>query len=122
MGVPGFNVLLALPAGFFVGGWLAHSCAGFIRMKKAARLCAGFTTSVLALICVASATIALVSSSTASDLKGLLGLPFGVTRAMIIGLILGGGVFILALQWWLTLRSVERAYGYFVSRADPSMP
>ena len=117
MGVPVFNVALALPAGFFVGGWLAHSGADYARMKKAARYSALFTTSVLSLVCVASAAIALASPSTASDLQRMLSLPVRVTRAMIIGLILGGGSFLLALQWWLTLRSVDWFYGHFSSRA-----
>ncbi len=120
MGVPVFNVALALPAGFFIGGWLAHSGADSTRMKKVARHSAVFTTSVLGLICVASATIALASSSTASDLQKMFNLPIQVTPAMIIGIILGGGIFILILQWWLTLKSVERAYGYFVARVSSS--
>lgn len=120
MGVPVFNVALALPAGFFIGGWLAHSGADSTRMKKVARHSAVFTTSVLALICVASAAIALASSSTASDLQKMFILPIQVTPTMIIGIILGGGIFILVLQWWLTLKSVERAYGYFVAHSNPS--
>ncbi len=120
MGVPVFNVALALPAGFFIGGWLVHSGADSTRMKKVARHCAIFTTSVLALICIASAAIALASSSTASDLQKMFGLSVQVTPAMIIGIILGGGIFILILQWWLTFKSVERAYRYFFARVSPS--
>ena len=120
MGVPVFNVLLALPAGFFVGGWLAHIGADSTRMKNAARHSAIFTTSILALVCVASSAIALASSSTASDLQGMLNLPFQVTPVMIIGIIAGGGILILILQWWLTIKSVERAYEYFVTRDSPS--
>jgi hypothetical protein len=47
----------------------------------------------------------------------MLGLPFTVTPVMIIGIILGGGGLILALEWWLTLQSVERAFGYFAAHA-----
>jgi len=54
---------------------------------------------------------ALAARSTASDLQGILGLPFQATPAMIIGIILGGGTVTLALDWWLTVKSVERAYG-----------
>ena len=117
MGVPVFNIALALPAGFFIGGWLAHNRADFTSMKKVARHSAVFTTSVLALICLASATIALASSSTAFDLQHMLSLSVQVTPAMIMGIILGGGIFILILQWWLTIMSVERAYKYFVASA-----
>jgi len=116
MGVPVFNVALALPAGFFIGGWLVYNGADSTRMKKAARYSALFTTSVLAFICTASATIALVSYSTASDLQGMFGLQ--ITPVMIVGIILSGGIFILILQWWLTFWSVELSYRYFVARVN----
>jgi hypothetical protein len=117
MGVPVFNVLLALPAGVFVGRWLARSSADSIRVREAARQTAIFTTGVLGLICIASAAIAIASRSTASDLQGMLGTPFPITPLMIIGIILGGGALLLAVEWWLTLQSVERAYGYFSAHA-----
>ncbi len=116
MGVPVFNVALALPAGFFIGGWLVNNSADSARMKKAARYSALFTTSVLAFICALSATIALVNSSTTSDLQGMFGLQ--ITHVMIIGIILGGGIFILILQWWLTFWFVKLAYRYLVARVS----
>jgi hypothetical protein len=115
MGVPILNVALALPAGVFVGRWLARYGADSSYTKKVARQAALFTASTLGLVCVASGVIALVNRSTASDLQGMLGLQFQVTPPMIVSIILGGGAIILALDWWLTIRSVERAYRYFVA-------
>jgi hypothetical protein len=120
MGFPVFNVVLALPAGFFVGGWLVHSGADSARMKKTARRAAAFTTSVFGLVCFASGTIALADPYTGSDLQGMLSLPFQVTHGMIICIILGGGIPILFLQWWLTFKSVERTYGHVLARASSS--
>jgi hypothetical protein len=117
MGVPVFNVILALPAGVFVGRWLAHSGADSTHMQKVARQVAVFTACILGLVCIASGSIALANSSTASDLQRMLGLQFHVTRVMIVGIILGGGTMILALDWWLTIKSVERAYWYFIAHA-----
>lgn len=119
MGVPVFNVILALPAGVFIGRWLAHSGADSIRMQKVAQHSAVYTTGMLGLVCVTSAAIALADRSTASDLQRMLGLPFQVTPVMIIGIILGGGTMILTLEWWLTVKSVKSAYGYFVAHAKP---
>lgn len=119
VGVPVFNVVLALPAGLFVGGRLAYSGADSTAMKAAARRSAMFTTGVLGVVCAASAFIALASPSTASDLQGMLGLSFRVTRPMIIGLILSGGLSMLALQWWLTCRAAERTYRYLTASANP---
>ncbi len=116
MGVPIFNVALALPAGFVVGGWLAHGGADSTRVKAAARRSAVFTTGVQALVCVASASLALASPSTASELQHMLGLPFRVSLGMILGIILGGGTFLLVLQWWLTCKCVELTYRYLVAR------
>jgi hypothetical protein len=117
MGVPVFNIMLALPAGLFIGCWLVHSGADSARMRKAARQVAVFTTSILGLVCTASASIALVDPSTAHNLQGMFGLPFQVTTEMILDIILGGGAMILALDWWLTVKSVECAYGYFNDHA-----
>jgi len=110
MGVPIFNTILALPAGFFIGRRLVHNGSDFGSMKKAARQTAAFTTGILGLICLASASIALLSSSTASDIRGMLRLPFQVTLVMIVGIILVGGAMILALNWWLTAKVIERVY------------
>lgn len=118
MGVPVFNVALALPAGFFIGGWLVYNGADSARMKKAARYSALFTTSVLAFICALSATIALINSSTTSDLQGMFGLQ--LTHGMIIGIIIGGGISLLILQWLLTYWFVQLAYRYFVTHISSS--
>ena len=116
MGVPVFHVLLALPAGFFVGCKLARNYEDLHHMKKAARKAAVFTTTIMGFICVASATFALLSPSTPSDVKGILGLPFQVTHTMIFGIILVGGTTIMALNWWLTLRAIERTYQYYLTQ------
>jgi len=87
-------------------------------MQKVARKVSVFTASILGLVCIASGSVALASRSTASDLQGMLGLQFQVTPVMIVGIIVGGGTMILALDWWLTIKSVERAYAYFVAHAE----
>ena len=79
------------------------------------RRTARFTTGVLALICAASAIIALVSSSTASDLRGMLNLDFTVTQGLIVALILVGGMALLALGWGLSVASVRFTF-FFLQR------
>ena len=107
MGVPVLNAALAIPAGFVVGSRLVADNADRRQVWKTAKYTAWFTTGVLALICAASALIALASSSTAADLRGMLGLGFEVTRGMIIGLILVGGSALLAACWGLSIASVS---------------
>jgi hypothetical protein len=118
MGVPVFNVGLALPVGFFIGGWLAHLNADSTRVARTARYTALYTTGVLAFLCIASAGIALASDSTRSDLHGMFGFP--ITTAMLIGIIVGGGFFILVLQWWLVSRSITLVFRLFIEHAGPS--
>ncbi len=110
MGVPVFNSLLALPAGFVAAARLAEKKPEAQRIGKAAKRTAWFTTGVLSLVCAASAWIALVSSSTPADLKGMLGLGFEVTQGMIVGLIVVGGTGLLAVNWLLTLAALKVSY------------
>lgn len=118
MGMPVFNLLLALPAGAFVGRWLAHCGADSAHMQRTAQRTAVFTASVLALVCLTSASIALAAHSTASDLQRMLALPFEVTRWMIVGIIVVGGVVMLTFDWWLTTRCVKGVYRCFIAHHE----
>ena len=110
MGVPVFNLVLALPAGFILGSRLASQHADEIKLRVVSRHVSEFTTFVLALICVASAMIALADPFTEANLQGMLALPFSVTRGMVIGLIAVGGVVLLLLNWLLTFASARFTY------------
>jgi hypothetical protein len=110
MGVPVLHAALAIPAGFVVGSRLAEEKAELPRVRKVAQYTAWFTTAVLALVCAASATFALLSPSTADDLHGMLRLGFDVTQEMIVGLILVGGVLLLGFGWGLSVVSVRLTY------------
>jgi hypothetical protein len=110
MGVPVIHAALAVPAGFVVGSRLAADNAGRQPARKMAWRTAWFTTGVLAMVCAASACIALADPYTAGNLRGMLGLGFDVTRGMIIGLILVGGVALLVVCWGLSIASVRVTY------------
>lgn len=112
MGVPILNVALAVPAGFVVGGRLVHEKAAGREVRAAALRTSILTAGVLAVVCAASAVVALMSASTAGDLQGMLGLDFAVTPAMIWGLILVGGAGLLAVDWVLTGLSVRLTYRF----------
>jgi hypothetical protein len=102
MGVPIFNAALAIPAGFVVGGKLAREKVDGVRLRRASLRTCILTTALMALVCAASAFFALMSPSTPSDLRGMLGLGFEVTPVMILALILVGGAGLLAINWLLT--------------------
>ena len=107
MGVPIFNALLSVPAGFVIGARLASENADRIQVRKVMRDTALFTTGILFLVCIASAFFALSSPSTPNDLRGMLGLKFEVTQSMVIGLIVIGGILLLAFNAILTAASIR---------------
>ena len=107
MGVPVVNASLAIPAGFVAGTRLRAENADMLRVRKITRRTAWFTTGVLALVCAASAIIALADPFTAGNLRSMLGLGFEVTQGMIIGLILVGGAGLLAVCWGLSVAAVR---------------
>jgi hypothetical protein len=115
MGVPVFNVALAIPAGFVVGGRLAHVTADRLRVRSATLKTSILTTCLLALICACSAFLAQISPSTPSDLEGMLRLGFEVTPAMVWGLILVGGVGLLVVNWLLTVFSIRFTYRFLTA-------
>ncbi len=115
MGVPVLNAALAIPAGFVAGSRLAGDNIDRQHVRRTARRTAWFTCGVLALVCAASASLALASQSTASDLRGMLGLGFAVTQEMILALILVGGAALLAACWGLTFAAVRLTY-HFMQR------
>ena len=112
MGVPIFHVLLAIPAGFVMGGRLAAEKADFPRLRKTTSKTCLVTTGLMALTCMASAFFALASPSTPADLQGMLRLGFSVTPVMLWGLILVGGIFLLVVNWALTALSTHLAYRF----------
>ncbi len=110
MGVPVFNVILAVPAGLFVGSKLARQTADRDEAGQMYRNTCVFTTGVLAAVCVISAVIALVDPYTSVDLQNMLGLRFEVTRWMLAGIIVVGGTALLLLQWRLTGKVIYLTY------------
>jgi len=117
MGVPVFNLALAVPAGFFMGSRLARRNACQDEVRRMKRSTCVFTTGVLAVVCAASAAVALFDPYTAANLQGMLRLPFEVTRGMVVGIILVGGTALLLLQWAVTARCFSAAYARRVNAA-----
>jgi hypothetical protein len=112
MGVPVFNLLLAVPAGLFIGSKLAHQRADYNEVRRMSRNTCIFTTGVLAAVCVTSAVIAWVDPYTSLNLQGMLGLQFEVTRWMLAGVIVVGGIALLCLQWGITGQVIRLTHAF----------
>jgi hypothetical protein len=110
MGMPAFNVALALPVGLVVGGKLAASNCDSDCGRRIIRHACISTTVVLAAVCAASATIALLHPSTASELQHMLSLGFEVTSTHVTGLIVVGGGALLVLHWTITAFVARRTW------------
>jgi hypothetical protein len=109
MGVPVFNVFLAIPAGLFMGRKMANHPVSPEAEKQLVQKTNFFTTGVMAFICVSSAYLTLRDPTTAANLEGMLRLHFAVTQGMIIALIIVGGAALLVIHWWLGKKSYQIA-------------
>lgn len=90
MGVPVFCALVGLGLGIYLGR--RGQAGGKLRTARLGLL------ALLTAVCVASATLALRDPYTASGIKGMLKLPFDVTRTLLWGLIVCGGTALLFIQ------------------------
>ena len=92
MGFPAFNIILGLIAGYYFGKRIS-----FMKMKSEMQpqiinkvsLFAGL---IMALFCTSTGIIALSDEYTGNAVKGILGLGFEVTKAMILVIVIVGGV------------------------------
>jgi hypothetical protein len=107
MGVPVFNLVLAIPAGYYVARRASIQEMDELTEKEFFLSTKIFTTVVIALICLTSAFLALRDPTTAENLELMLRLSFKVTQPMIIGLIVVGGAGILVINWWLTGMTIQ---------------
>ena len=98
MGVPVFNALMGVAAGWYVGRRAKAIAGGEGALREPVGKAVLLSTAVLAAFCVASAWLALRDSTTAANLEGMLGLGFHLTTGMIWGIILAGGALLLAAQ------------------------
>ncbi len=98
MGVPVFNAMMGVFAGWYVGRRAKLLSARRDEMTKPLNRAVVFSTAVLAAFCVAAAWLALRASTTTANLEGMLGLGFHLTQGMIWGIVLVGGALLLAAQ------------------------
>lgn len=114
MGVPVFNVIPGFIAGYY---WVKRKAnrGEVTEVEKDIRTVPVFTASIMFLVCVVSAAIALSSKSTPDDLKGTLHLNFEITIPMVIILIMTGGTGLVLMEYFIT-RFIMRKTLTHVSR------
>lgn len=101
MGVPVFNLAAGALAGYY---WVKRilNRNELDNSGRDVRRVSIFTSSITAIVCLASALFALLSKSTPEDLKGMFHLHFDITRPILVSIIIIGGIMLVALQYFLT--------------------
>jgi hypothetical protein len=113
MGVPVFNLLPGAAAGIYAGRRLVHSRLERAGAVAAIRRVSMLASASMALICAASAYLALLNPmDTARNLQGMLGIrSFQVTAGMVIAIIAIGGTALVFVQYHVTKIAAKVAYG-----------
>jgi hypothetical protein len=102
MGFPVFNAFLGMLAGYYAGKRLCHQDSTEKMRIKSLFQVPLFTGLIMALICIPSAYFGLVGEGAGGEIQGMLGLNFTVTKLMIWGIVLIGGVSLIVLDFFLT--------------------
>lgn len=108
MGMPVCNLLVGIVGGYVAGRKAALHGLPAERATRAARVTAAVATSILAVLCVATAWMALSEPTIGSQMGGMLGLPFEVTVPIIYATIGGGGAALLVAQYGGTILTARR--------------
>ena len=106
MGVPVFNIFLGIPAGIYISRKIYYK--NIKEKEKTIFTTCIFTSIAMLFICISSAYIALLSTSTISDLTGMFNLQFTLTPLMLRTGILIGGVCLVVLQYFVTKISSKK--------------
>jgi hypothetical protein len=102
MGFPVFNVFFGIIAGYYSGKRICFSKIKSEKHSKLINLVSLFTGLIMTLICISSGFLALSGNGAGDDIKGMLGLGFDVTKSMVWGITLIGGVSLILAQILLT--------------------
>ena len=109
MGVPIFNLLPAVIGGYYYGRKLSSQSAKESRIIKERKTVSLFTSVVMFFICSLSSTFALLDKHTGNNLKGMFNLNFDVTKELIIGIIVIGGLLLIITNYFLTYLLISAA-------------
>lgn len=102
MGLPVFNVFLGFFAGYYFSNRICSKNLDSKKYSKIINQVSFFTGLIMALICISSGFLALVNNEAAGMIKEVLGLDFEVTRSMVWGVVLIGGLTLILANFLLT--------------------
>lgn len=102
MGLPVFNALLGLMAGYYFGNRICFKNVEPEKHSKFINQVSLFTGLIMILICISSGFLAMTGNDAGGMIKDVLGLGFEVTRSMVLGIVLIGGLILILTNIILT--------------------
>jgi len=110
MGVPVFNLLMGLIAGFYMGLRMADGKKTKEEAEKTFKKTGIFTSVILAVTCLVSLWLATTDASTAANINGMLALKNPLSLQTILILSWVGGAVLVILEFFLTRGVARWAY------------
>lgn len=98
MGFPVFNILPGLPAGYYWGKRMQFNHLSIEESRLQIKRISLFTGLVIFVLCISSGFIALNGKGVGMDIRMMFGLGFEVTKPMLLGITVIGGIFLIWLQ------------------------
>lgn len=122
MGVPLFNTLLGIIAGYYIAVKYVFIKAEKNIAEKYFNQTALFSAIIMIFVSAASATFALSDPYTSRGLKEMLGLNFEITKTLFVFVIIIGGLFLICFQYLITKLTAKIIYNRLmkVKHADNS--
>jgi hypothetical protein len=102
MGLPVFNVFLGFFAGYYCGYRISFNKVESEKQSKYINRVSLFTGLIMAWLCALSGYLALVNNEAAGMIKEVLGLSFEVTKTMVWGIVIVGGLLLILTNVLLT--------------------
>jgi hypothetical protein len=100
MGVPVFNIIPGILASFYIGRRMKYSDADELAAEHTVKRTYLFSAIGLAVICIASAIIALSDPYTAGSIERMFGLGFKLNDAALWVIVLAGGSALMLIQYF----------------------
>jgi hypothetical protein len=113
MGLPVFNAFLGLLAGYYFGNRICFNKVESERHSKLINQVSIFTGMIMTFVCVSSGFLAIYDNGAAGMIQNVLGLSFVVTKPMLWGIVLVGGLILVSTNIVLTrITMIKTIKGY----------
>jgi uncharacterized membrane protein YraQ (UPF0718 family) len=108
MGLPVFNLIMGVIAGYYIGRKISYKNITSPQKELLVKKVCLFTALVMLLICLSTGFLALNEKTIGEELQHMFRLKFEVTKSIIIGIILAGGITLIVSQYLLTRLIITR--------------